>query len=57
MLKSFFEDKFVPVAAKIAKQRHLLAMRDGLVLSLPLLIVVPCSSSSASCPSRPTRTL
>ena len=39
MLKSFFEDKFVPVAAKIAKQRHLLAMRDGLVLSLPLLIV------------------
>ena len=41
MLKSFFEDKFVPVAAKIAKQRHLLAMRDGLVLSLPLLIVGP----------------
>lgn len=43
MLKSFFEDKFVPVAAKIAKQRHLLAMRDGLVLSLPLLIVFPGS--------------
>lgn len=38
-IKSFFEDKFVPVAAGIAKQRHLLAMRDGLVLSLPLLIV------------------
>ncbi|KAB4859162.1 PTS sugar transporter subunit IIC, partial [Bacteroides thetaiotaomicron] len=38
-MKNFFEDKFVPVAAKIAKQRHLLALRDGLVLSLPLLIV------------------
>ena len=38
-IKNFFEDKFVPVAAKSAKQRHLLALRDGLVLSLPLLIV------------------
>ena len=38
-LKSFFEDKFFNVATKIANQRHLLAMRDGLVLAMPLLII------------------
>jgi PTS system cellobiose-specific IIC component len=32
-------DKFFNVATKIANQRHLLSLRDGLVLAMPLLIV------------------
>ena len=36
---SFIEDKFVPVAAAIGGQRHLLALRDGIVMIMPLLIV------------------
>ena len=35
----FLEEKVMPVAAKIAGQRHLQALRDGLVLTMPLLIV------------------
>ena len=36
---SFMEEKFMPVASKISSQRHLLALRDGLVVSMPLMIV------------------
>lgn len=38
-MKRFFEEKFIPFASKIANQRHLIAIRDGLVLSMPLMIV------------------
>lgn len=38
-LAAFMEDKFVPVAAKIGSQRHLLALRDGVVMIMPLLIL------------------
>lgn len=36
---TFLEEKFVPVAAKIGGQRHLLALRDGIVMVMPLLII------------------
>ena len=29
----------MPVAGKVAEQRHLLAIRDGLVLTMPFLII------------------
>jgi len=35
----FLEEKFLPLAAKIQQNRYLLSLRDGLVLSLPLMIV------------------
>jgi len=38
-LAAFMEDKFVPVAARIGSQRHLLALRDGVVMIMPLLIL------------------
>lgn len=34
----FLEEKVMPVAAKIAAQKHLQALRDGLVLTMPLII-------------------
>ncbi|MEW9122865.1 MAG: PTS cellobiose transporter subunit IIC [Thermotaleaceae bacterium] len=34
----FLEKNFVPVAGKMAAQKHLQAIRDGMVLSTPLLI-------------------
>jgi cellobiose PTS system EIIC component len=36
---NFMEEKFLPVAAKIGGQRHLLALRDGIVMVMPLLII------------------
>lgn len=36
---NFMEEKFLPVAAKIGSQRHLLALRDGIVMVMPLLIL------------------
>jgi len=36
---TFIEDKLVPVAASIGGQRHLLALRDGIIMIMPLLIV------------------
>ncbi len=36
---TFFEEKFVPFATRIANQRHLLAVRDGIILTMPLMIV------------------
>ena len=38
-LTTFMEEKFVPVAAGIGGQRHLLALRDGIVMIMPLLIL------------------
>ena len=45
-LKAFFdkfqkvmEEKVVPVATKIASQRHLAALRDGLTILIPLTVI------------------
>lgn len=38
-LISFLEKHFVPVAAKIGAQRHLVAIRDGFVAIMPLILV------------------
>lgn len=38
-LMGFLEEKVQPIGVKIGGQRHLLAVRDGLVLSMPLIIV------------------
>ncbi|MCL2491907.1 MAG: PTS transporter subunit EIIC [Coriobacteriia bacterium] len=38
-LTTFMEEKFVPIAAKIGGQRHLLALRDGIIMIMPLLIL------------------
>lgn len=35
---NFMEEKFVPVAARIGAQRHLVAIRDGFVAIMPLII-------------------
>lgn len=34
----FLEEKFMPVAAKLGSQKHIQAIRDGLILSMPLTI-------------------
>ena len=36
---SFMEERFLPVAAQLGGQRHLLALRDGVVMVMPLLIL------------------
>ena len=36
---NFLEEHFVPVAAKIGAQRHLVAIRDGFVSIMPLIIL------------------
>ena len=38
-LMTFMEEKFVPVAARIGGQRHLLALRDGIIMIMPMLLV------------------
>ncbi len=35
----FLEEKLMPVAAKIANQRHVAAIKDGMVLTIPFVIV------------------
>lgn len=35
----FLENRVMPIAGRIAGQRHLLALRDGIVLTMPLIIV------------------
>lgn len=35
---SLLEEKFMPIAGKIGNQKHLQAIRDGLILSMPLTI-------------------
>ncbi|MGO0062827.1 PTS cellobiose transporter subunit IIC [Brevibacillus fluminis] len=36
---SFMENRVMPVAGRIAEQKHLQAIRDGIVLTMPLLII------------------
>ncbi|MGV2720122.1 UNVERIFIED_CONTAM: oligo-beta-mannoside permease IIC protein, partial [Klebsiella pneumoniae] len=36
---SFLEDRVMPVAGRIAEQKHLQAIRDGIILTMPLLII------------------
>lgn len=36
---NIMEEKFLPIAARIGGQRHLLALRDGIVMVMPLLIL------------------
>lgn len=38
-IMTFMEEKFMPVAARIGGQRHMLALRDGIVMIMPLLII------------------
>ncbi|MGM0502845.1 MAG: PTS sugar transporter subunit IIC [Bacillota bacterium] len=38
-LFQILEDKFLPVAGKVGEQRHLQAVRDGLIAILPMLII------------------
>ncbi|MDR2869879.1 MAG: PTS transporter subunit EIIC [Deferribacteraceae bacterium] len=38
-ISAFMEETFVPIAASIGGQRHLLALRDGIVMIMPLLIL------------------
>jgi len=35
----FLEEKLMPVAGKVANQRHLAAIKDGMVITLPFIIV------------------
>ncbi|MBE6829525.1 MAG: PTS sugar transporter subunit IIC, partial [Ruminococcaceae bacterium] len=37
--ENVLEEKIMPVADKIANNRYLLAIRDGFMLSMPLLII------------------
>jgi PTS system cellobiose-specific IIC component len=36
---SFLEEKFMPFAGKLAAQRHLGALKDGIILTMPLIII------------------
>jgi cellobiose PTS system EIIC component len=36
---SFLEEKVMPVAAKIGAQRHLLALRDGIIATMPFIVI------------------
>lgn len=36
---SFLENRVMPVAGRLADQKHLQAIRDGIILTLPLLII------------------
>lgn len=38
-INNILENKIMPVAGRIAAQRHLQALRDGLILTMPLIIV------------------
>lgn len=37
--ESFLESKVLPIAGKIASQRHLVSLRDGIMLAMPLIII------------------
>ena len=38
-LTEVLDEKLTPIAAKVATQRHMQAIRDGLILTMPLLII------------------
>jgi len=48
---NFMEEKFLPIAAKIGGQRHLIALRDGIVMIMPLLILGAFTMIIAEFPS------
>lgn len=50
---NFIEDKFMPAAAKLGSERHLLALRDGIVMVMPLLIIGAFSMIIAEFPFQP----
>lgn len=50
---NFIEDKFLPIAAKIGNQRHLIALRDGIVMVMPLLILGAFAMIIAEFPFQP----
>lgn len=35
----FLESKFMPIAGRLAAQRHLGALRDGIILAMPMIII------------------
>ena len=35
---ALLEEKLMPVAAKVANQRHLAAIKDGIIVTLPFII-------------------
>lgn len=35
----FMEKHFIPIASKIGSQRHLVAIRDGFIVTMPLMIL------------------
>jgi cellobiose PTS system EIIC component len=35
----FLEEKFMPIAARVGEQRHLQAIRDGIIMTIPLVII------------------
>ncbi len=37
-LMKWFEEKFIPIAGRIGSQRHLVAIRDGFIAIMPLII-------------------
>lgn len=37
-LKSFFEEKFVPGVTKLSNMKYLIALRDGMVITVPFTI-------------------
>lgn len=36
---NFMEKHFIPVAAKVGNQRHLIAIRDSFMVTMPLMIL------------------
>lgn len=36
---AFMEKHFIPIASKIGSQRHLVAIRDGFIVTMPLMIL------------------
>lgn len=36
---AFMEKHFIPVASKVGSQRHLVAIRDAFLVSMPLMIL------------------
>lgn len=52
---SFLENKLMPVAGRLAGQRHLLAVRDGVVATMPLTIIGGLNLILANPPIDPTR--
>lgn len=38
-MEKFLNEKLMPFAGRLASQKHLLALRDGLILSMPIMII------------------